>query len=110
MGLGVPTVKPVFWTERGAMVSWTVLTTAMRTAALVSVKCSRLCCHLLVIAKMTLNTLCWFSLFSAENQAYKVQNLQWTPDFLGAITLTWSRPKNLPLDSCNFLISYRSIL
>uniref|UniRef100_A0A8C6SI35 Sortilin-related receptor, L(DLR class) A repeats containing n=1 Tax=Neogobius melanostomus TaxID=47308 RepID=A0A8C6SI35_9GOBI len=46
---------------------------------------------------------------TAENQAYKVQNLQWTPDFLGAITLTWSRPKNLPSDSCNFLISYRLV-
>ncbi|KAK7883186.1 hypothetical protein WMY93_029360 [Mugilogobius chulae] len=44
-----------------------------------------------------------------ENQAFKVQNLQWTPDFLGAITLTWSRPKNLPLDSCNFIISYRLV-
>lgn len=46
---------------------------------------------------------------TSENQAYKVQNLQWTPDFLGAVTLTWSRPKNLPLDSCNFLISYRLV-
>uniref|UniRef100_A0AAQ5YBJ5 Fibronectin type-III domain-containing protein n=1 Tax=Amphiprion ocellaris TaxID=80972 RepID=A0AAQ5YBJ5_AMPOC len=34
-----------------------------------------------------------------DTLAYKVQNLQWTPDFLGAVTLTWSRPKNLPLDS-----------
>ncbi|KAF3847223.1 hypothetical protein F7725_020251, partial [Dissostichus mawsoni] len=41
--------------------------------------------------------------------AYKVQNLQWTPDFLGAVTLTWSRPKNLPLDSCYFLIYYRLV-
>uniref|UniRef100_A0A3Q3K6Z2 Fibronectin type-III domain-containing protein n=1 Tax=Monopterus albus TaxID=43700 RepID=A0A3Q3K6Z2_MONAL len=39
--------------------------------------------------------------------AYKVQNLQWTPDFLGAITLTWSHPKNFLLDLCYFLIYYR---
>uniref|UniRef100_A0A3P8V3B2 Sortilin-related receptor n=1 Tax=Cynoglossus semilaevis TaxID=244447 RepID=A0A3P8V3B2_CYNSE len=38
---------------------------------------------------------------------YKVQNLQWTPDVQGAVTLTWSRPKNLPLDSCYFLVYYR---
>ncbi|KAF0030311.1 hypothetical protein F2P81_017042 [Scophthalmus maximus] len=44
-----------------------------------------------------------------DTLAYKVQNLQWTPDVLGAITLTWSRPKNLPLDSCYFLIYYRLV-
>ncbi|XP_069003442.1 sortilin-related receptor isoform X1 [Embiotoca jacksoni] len=44
-----------------------------------------------------------------DTLAYKVQNLQWTPDFLGAITLTWSRPKNLPWDSCYFLIYYRLV-
>ncbi|KAM7413680.1 hypothetical protein PAMA_020860 [Pampus argenteus] len=44
-----------------------------------------------------------------DTLAYKVQNIQWTPDFLGAITLTWSRPKNLPLDSCYFLIYYRLV-
>ncbi|XP_029027892.1 sortilin-related receptor isoform X2 [Betta splendens] len=44
-----------------------------------------------------------------DTVAYKVQNLQWTPDFLGAITLTWSRPKNLSLDSCYFLIFYRLV-
>uniref|UniRef100_A0A8C3A547 Sortilin-related receptor n=1 Tax=Cyclopterus lumpus TaxID=8103 RepID=A0A8C3A547_CYCLU len=44
-----------------------------------------------------------------DTLAYKVQNLQWTPDFFGAITLTWSRPKNLPLDSCYFLIYYRLV-
>lgn len=43
----------------------------------------------------------------AEMQTYKVQNLQWTPDFHGAVTLTWSRPKNLPLSSCSFLVNYR---
>ncbi|XP_061538012.1 sortilin-related receptor isoform X2 [Phycodurus eques] len=41
--------------------------------------------------------------------AYKVQNLQWNQDFLGAITLTWSHPKNLPLDSCYYLIYYRLV-
>uniref|UniRef100_A0A672I0N3 Sortilin-related receptor n=1 Tax=Salarias fasciatus TaxID=181472 RepID=A0A672I0N3_SALFA len=44
-----------------------------------------------------------------DTLAYKVQNLQWTPDFSGALTLTWSRPKNLPLDSCYFLIYYRLV-
>lgn len=42
-----------------------------------------------------------------DSLTYKVQNLQWMPDFFGAITLTWSRPKNLPLHSCSFLIYYR---
>ncbi|XP_029922532.1 sortilin-related receptor isoform X2 [Myripristis murdjan] len=44
-----------------------------------------------------------------DTLAYKVQNLQWTPDVSGSITLTWSRPKNLPLDSCYFLIYYRLV-
>uniref|UniRef100_A0A1A7WSZ5 Sortilin-related receptor n=1 Tax=Iconisemion striatum TaxID=60296 RepID=A0A1A7WSZ5_9TELE len=44
-----------------------------------------------------------------DTLAYKVQNLQWKPDFLGAITLTWSRPKNLPLTSCYFVIHYRLV-
>ncbi|KAG7237028.1 hypothetical protein INR49_032873 [Caranx melampygus] len=44
-----------------------------------------------------------------DTLAYKVQNLQWTPDILGAITLTWSRPKNLPVDSCYFLVYYRLV-
>uniref|UniRef100_A0A3Q3EAT1 Sortilin-related receptor n=1 Tax=Labrus bergylta TaxID=56723 RepID=A0A3Q3EAT1_9LABR len=44
-----------------------------------------------------------------DSLAYKVQNLQWTRDFLGAITLTWSRPKSLPLDSCYFLVYYRLV-
>ncbi|XP_039986583.1 sortilin-related receptor isoform X1 [Xiphias gladius] len=44
-----------------------------------------------------------------DSLAYKVQNLQWTPDVLGTITLTWSRPKNLPLDSCYFIIYYRLV-
>ncbi|XP_013882871.1 sortilin-related receptor [Austrofundulus limnaeus] len=46
---------------------------------------------------------------TSDSLAYKVQNLQWTPDFLGAVTLTWSRPKNLPLNSCYFLIYYRLV-
>lgn len=46
----------------------------------------------------------------ADTLALKVQNLQWTPDFFGAVTLTWSRPKNLPQDSCSFIIYYRWVL
>uniref|UniRef100_H3DA53 Sortilin-related receptor n=1 Tax=Tetraodon nigroviridis TaxID=99883 RepID=H3DA53_TETNG len=46
---------------------------------------------------------------TGETQTFKVQNLQWTPDFSGAVTLTWSRPKNLPLDSCSFLVYYRLV-
>uniref|UniRef100_A0A3Q3AY67 Sortilin-related receptor n=1 Tax=Kryptolebias marmoratus TaxID=37003 RepID=A0A3Q3AY67_KRYMA len=46
---------------------------------------------------------------TSDTLAYKVQNLQWTPDFSGAITLTWARPKNLPLNSCYFLIYYRLV-
>ncbi|CAB1348795.1 unnamed protein product, partial [Coregonus sp. 'balchen'] len=45
----------------------------------------------------------------ADSLVYKIQNLQWTADFSGAITLTWSRPKNLPLASCYFLIYYRLV-
>ncbi|XP_023207184.1 sortilin-related receptor isoform X2 [Xiphophorus maculatus] len=44
-----------------------------------------------------------------DTLAYKVQNLQWTPDFSGAITLIWSRPKNLPSNSCYFLVHYRLV-
>lgn len=60
---------------------------------------------LLVVSHITTRIL---SSLPAETQTYKVQNLQWTPDFYGAITLTWSRPKNLPLNSCSFLVYYRS--
>uniref|UniRef100_A0A673Z2P1 Sortilin related receptor 1 n=1 Tax=Salmo trutta TaxID=8032 RepID=A0A673Z2P1_SALTR len=45
----------------------------------------------------------------ADSLVYKIQNLQWTADFSGAITLTWSRPKNLPLTSCYFLIYFRLV-
>lgn len=48
-----------------------------------------------------------FVFLPVDSLTYKVQNLQWMPDFFGAITLTWSRPKNLPLHSCSFLIYYR---
>ncbi|KAK6296810.1 hypothetical protein J4Q44_G00329520 [Coregonus suidteri] len=46
---------------------------------------------------------------TTDSLVYKIQNLQWTADFSGAITLTWSRPKNLPLASCYFLIYYRLV-
>ncbi|XP_062872320.1 sortilin-related receptor [Trichomycterus rosablanca] len=46
---------------------------------------------------------------TADSMVYKVQNLQWAADFSGAITLTWSRPKNMPLSSCSFLIQYRVV-
>uniref|UniRef100_A0A3Q2DBT9 Fibronectin type-III domain-containing protein n=1 Tax=Cyprinodon variegatus TaxID=28743 RepID=A0A3Q2DBT9_CYPVA len=46
---------------------------------------------------------------TVDTRAYKVQNLQWTPDFSGAVTVTWSRPKNLPLNSCYFLVYYRLV-
>uniref|UniRef100_A0A674CLN2 Sortilin-related receptor, L(DLR class) A repeats containing n=1 Tax=Salmo trutta TaxID=8032 RepID=A0A674CLN2_SALTR len=46
---------------------------------------------------------------NSDSLVYKIQNLRWTADFSGAITLTWSRPKNLPLASCYFLIYYRLV-
>uniref|UniRef100_W5MGE8 Sortilin-related receptor n=1 Tax=Lepisosteus oculatus TaxID=7918 RepID=W5MGE8_LEPOC len=46
---------------------------------------------------------------SADSLAYKVQNLRWTADFSGTVTLTWSRPKNLPLNSCTFVVYYRQV-
>ncbi|KAM6959084.1 sortilin-related receptor [Aplochiton taeniatus] len=46
---------------------------------------------------------------TSESLVYKIQNLKWTADFSGAVTLTWSRPKNLPLGSCYFLIYYRLV-
>lgn len=39
--------------------------------------------------------------------AFKIQNLQWSSNFSGAVTLTWSRPKNMPTSSCSFIIYYR---
>uniref|UniRef100_A0A4W4GF62 Sortilin-related receptor n=1 Tax=Electrophorus electricus TaxID=8005 RepID=A0A4W4GF62_ELEEL len=46
---------------------------------------------------------------TADSLVYKVQNLQWRADFSGAVTLTWSRPKNMPPSSCSFLIHYRLV-
>uniref|UniRef100_A0A8D2LH51 Sortilin related receptor 1 n=1 Tax=Varanus komodoensis TaxID=61221 RepID=A0A8D2LH51_VARKO len=44
-----------------------------------------------------------------DNLVYKVQNLQWTADFSGNITLTWTRPKKLPPESCVYNILYRMV-
>ncbi|XP_077313881.1 sortilin-related receptor [Lithobates pipiens] len=44
-----------------------------------------------------------------DSVVYKVQNLQWTADFTGNITLTWARPKKMPLASCVYSVSYRVI-
>uniref|UniRef100_H3ARQ9 Sortilin-related receptor n=1 Tax=Latimeria chalumnae TaxID=7897 RepID=H3ARQ9_LATCH len=43
---------------------------------------------------------------TADTVVYKVRNLQWRADFNGNVTLTWSRPKNIP-ESCVYVISYR---
>ncbi|XP_004389058.1 sortilin-related receptor isoform X1 [Trichechus manatus latirostris] len=43
---------------------------------------------------------------SDELTVYKVQNLQWTADFSGDVTLTWMRPKKMP-SSCVYNIYYR---
>uniref|UniRef100_A0A8C9EZB7 Sortilin-related receptor n=1 Tax=Pavo cristatus TaxID=9049 RepID=A0A8C9EZB7_PAVCR len=40
---------------------------------------------------------------------YKVQNLQWTADFSGAITLTWARPKRMSSTSCVYNVYYRMV-
>ncbi|KAG9348558.1 hypothetical protein JZ751_002294 [Albula glossodonta] len=45
----------------------------------------------------------------SDTLVYKIQNLHWSSDFSGAVTLTWSRPKNLPLSSCYFLVYYRLV-
>uniref|UniRef100_A0A452SQB1 Sortilin-related receptor n=1 Tax=Ursus americanus TaxID=9643 RepID=A0A452SQB1_URSAM len=37
---------------------------------------------------------------SDELTVYKVQNLQWTADFSGDVTLTWTRPKKMPSAAC----------
>ncbi|XP_056330271.1 sortilin-related receptor isoform X2 [Danio aesculapii] len=44
-----------------------------------------------------------------EQQVYKVQNLQWTANFSGAVKLTWTRPKNMPTSSCSFVIYFRPV-
>uniref|UniRef100_A0AAR2KSS9 Fibronectin type-III domain-containing protein n=1 Tax=Pygocentrus nattereri TaxID=42514 RepID=A0AAR2KSS9_PYGNA len=46
---------------------------------------------------------------TVDSLVYKVQNLQWSADFSGAVTLTWSRPKNMPPSTCSFLIYYRLV-
>lgn len=42
-----------------------------------------------------------------ELTVYKVQNLQWTADFSGDVTLTWTRPKKMPSASCVYNVYYR---
>ncbi|XP_042329909.1 sortilin-related receptor-like [Sceloporus undulatus] len=44
-----------------------------------------------------------------ETLVYKVQNLQWTADFSGNVTLTWTRPKKMPPASCVYTIHYRMV-
>ncbi|XP_066518769.1 sortilin-related receptor isoform X1 [Hoplias malabaricus] len=46
---------------------------------------------------------------TADSLAYKVQNLQWSANFSGFVTLTWSRPKNMPPSTCTFIIYYRLV-
>lgn len=56
------------------------------------------------------NCSCRFTLFlhfSGDLLVYKIQNLQWSANFSGAVTLTWSRPKNMPPTSCSFVIYFR---
>nr|XP_008162766.1 sortilin-related receptor isoform X1 [Chrysemys picta bellii] len=40
---------------------------------------------------------------------YKVQNLQWTADFSGDVTLTWARPKKMSSTSCVYNVYYRMV-
>ncbi|KAI2656216.1 Sortilin-related receptor [Labeo rohita] len=40
---------------------------------------------------------------------YKIQNLQWSANFSGAVTLTWTRPKNMPTSTCSFVIYFRQV-
>lgn len=46
---------------------------------------------------------------SDELTVYKVQNLQWSADFSGDVTLTWMRPKKMPLASCVYNVYYRVV-
>lgn len=55
-----------------------------------------------------LSSLCSFS--PDELTVYKVQNLQWTADFSGDVTLTWTRPKKMPSASCVYNVYYRWVL
>lgn len=45
--------------------------------------------------------------FLDELTVYKVQNLQWTADFSGNVTLTWMRPKKMPSAACVYNVYYR---
>ncbi|XP_075695287.1 sortilin-related receptor [Rhinoderma darwinii] len=44
-----------------------------------------------------------------DSVVYKVQNLQWSADFSGNITLTWARPKKMSPSSCIYNVYYRVI-
>nr|KAF6404156.1 sortilin related receptor 1 [Molossus molossus] len=44
-----------------------------------------------------------------ELTVYKVQNLQWTADFSGDVTVTWMRPKKMPSASCVYNVYYRVV-
>ncbi|KAG7282266.1 hypothetical protein CRUP_033793 [Coryphaenoides rupestris] len=44
-----------------------------------------------------------------DTLVYKVQNMQWTADFSGAITLTWTSSKRMPPENCDFIIYYRLV-
>ncbi|XP_052472847.1 sortilin-related receptor [Carassius gibelio] len=46
---------------------------------------------------------------TVDLRVYKIQNLQWSVNFSGAVTLTWSRPKNMSASSCSFVINYRPV-
>ncbi|KAJ8266258.1 hypothetical protein GJAV_G00128370 [Gymnothorax javanicus] len=46
---------------------------------------------------------------SDDSRVFKIQNLQWSSDFSGAVTLTWSQPKNLPSSSCSYLVYFRLV-
>ncbi|KAF3823676.1 hypothetical protein GH733_007144 [Mirounga leonina] len=46
---------------------------------------------------------------SDELTVYKVQNLQWTADFSGDVTLTWTRPKKMPSAGCVYNVYYRVV-
>lgn len=46
---------------------------------------------------------------SEELNVYKIQNLQWTADFSGDITLTWLKPKKMPSASCVYNVYYRVV-
>ncbi|RLV91912.1 hypothetical protein DV515_00013971 [Chloebia gouldiae] len=55
-------------------------------------------------SKFPFPTLC-----SDDTIVYKVQNLQWTADFSGDVTLTWARPKRMSSTSCVYNIYYRMV-